>query len=178
MIRKNNLRQRAILICGDLITLNLGLFFAATIKFSNGIEYHDSNYPQLFIAFNIIWILLIWISKGYDILRTENIPARIWKVLGLLVLHGLVISAIWVFFKAYYYSREFLLITYVFLSFTFVIWRILYIYILRLFRKYGLNYRNIIVYGYGDISTELVAFLRLHSEYGYKFRGFFDNSYS
>jgi Undecaprenyl-phosphate glucose phosphotransferase len=39
-----------------------------------------------------------------------------------------------------------------------------------------MNYRNIIVYGYGAISTELVAFFRLHGEYGYKFRGFFDNN--
>ena len=57
----------------------------------------------------------------------------------------------------------------------FITWRILLIYVLRAYRKHGMNYRNIIVYGYGDIARELVAFLRLHTEYGYRFRGFFDN---
>ena len=111
----------------------------------------------------------------YNIARVDTIPSRVWKAIGLLILHGTIISSMWVLAKVYYYSREFLLLTYIFLSVLFVVWRIVFVYLLRFYRKHGLNYRNIIVYGYGDIATKLVAFLRLHGEYGYKFRGFFDN---
>jgi len=175
MIRKNNIKQKSILFLGDLITLNLGLLLSAAIKFYNGIEFHSTNYAQFFITFNLVWFVLVWISKGYVILRTDTIPSRILKVLGVIVLHGMVISSLWVLFKAYYYSREFLVLTYVFLVPLFIIWRTTLVYVLRFYRKHGMNYRNIIVYGYGDIATELVAFLRLHTEYGYNFKGYFDN---
>lgn len=176
MIRKNNIKLKLIFFLGDLITLNTGLFIAASIKFYNGIQYHATTYPRFFIAFNVVWFLLIWVSKGYEIPRTDTIPSRVLRVLGLLFLHGMIISSLWVLVKAYYYSREFLLLTYLFIVPLFIIWRILLIYILRAFRKHGMNYRNIIVYGYGEIAKELVAFLRLHTEYGYKFKGFFDNN--
>jgi len=176
MIRKNNIKQKAILILGDLITLNLGLLLSAAIKFYNGIEFHSTNYSEFFITFNLVWFLLVWISKGYVILRTDTIPSRILKVLGIIVLHGMVISSLWVLFKAYYYSREFLILSYAFLIPLFIVWRTALVSVLRLYRKHGMNYRNIIVYGYGDIATELVAFLRLHTEYGYKFQGYFDNN--
>lgn len=176
MIRKNNLKQNAILLLGDLIALNLGLFIAVTIKFSEGIDpLITKDYNQFFIVFNIVWFLLVWATGRYQISRSDTIPSRIWKVIGLLIMHGMIISTMWVLAKAYYYSREFLLLTYIFLSILFVLWRIVFVYVLRFYRKYGLNYRNIIVYGYGEIATELVAFLRLHNEYGYKFKGFFDN---
>jgi len=175
MIRKNNIKQKSILLLGDFISLNLGLFLAATIKFYNGIEYHASSYPQFFIAFNIVWFVLVWISRGYVILRADTIPSKIWKVLSLLVLHGMVISTLWVSLKAYYYSREFLYLSYAFIIPLLITWRIALVSVLRVYRKHGMNYRNIIVYGYGDVATELVAFFRLHSEYGYKFRGYFDD---
>jgi Undecaprenyl-phosphate glucose phosphotransferase len=175
MVRKNNLKQKIILILGDVISINLGLFFAAAIKFFNGIEYHNGNYPQFFFVFNIVWFLIIWGSQGYEIKRTDTIPSRITKVLGILVLHGMIVSSLWVSFKAYYYSREFLLISYTLLIPILVTWRVAMVSVLRMYRKHGMNYRNIVVYGYGDIATEFVALLRLHSEYGYNFRGYFDD---
>ena len=108
MIRNNNIKQIAILILGDLIALNLGLFLAASIKFDTVIDYHAISYPQFFVLLIVVWFLLVGFSKGYLILRTDSIPSRIWKVIGILVLHGMVISSLWVSFKAYYYSREFL----------------------------------------------------------------------
>ena len=159
MIRKTNLKQNTILILGAFVTLNLGLYIATSIKFGEGIK--DplllTDYNQYFVAFNIVWFLLVWIIGRYQIVRSDTIPSRVWIVVGLLIVHGLIISSLWVVAKAYYYSREFLLLTYVF-SAILVIWRVAFAYILRIYRKYGLNYRNFIVYGYGDIATELVHF--------------------
>jgi len=38
-----------------------------------------------------------------------------------------------------------------------------------------MNYRSVIVYGYGTIADELISFFDKHPEYGYKFKGFFDS---
>jgi putative colanic acid biosynthesis UDP-glucose lipid carrier transferase len=176
MVRRNNIKLKSILLIGDLLTLNLGMYLAGTIKFYNGIEYHATSYPRFFVVFNLVWLIALWISRGYKIPRNETIPARVINVLGLILFHGFIISGLWVIFKTYYYSREFLFLTYSFLIPLLIFWRVVLIYILRFIRKHGLNYRNIIVYGYGDIATELVAFLRLHAEYGYRFKGFFDDN--
>ncbi len=177
MIRTNNIKQNLILFLGDFITLNLGLFIAVSIKFSGGIELWAVNfYNQFFVVFNLVWFLLLWVTKNYAHSRTDTIPFRIWKIIGFIILHGFVISSLWVLAKASYYSREFLVLTYVFLTPLFLVWRIVLVYLLRFYRKLGVNYRNIVVYGYGPIATELVAFLRLHTEYGYKFQGYFDNN--
>lgn len=176
MVRNRNIKQKIIMLFGDMIVINLALFFAASIKFQNGIEYHATTYPQFFVAFNFLWLILIWISDGYQIKRSEHISAKIVRIIGLILLHAMLVSTVWVFAKAYYYSREFLLLTYAFLTPLMLLFRVGLALVLRIYRKHGMNYRNIIVYGYGEIATELVAYFRLHSEMGYRFNGYFDDN--
>ena len=160
---------------GDFTAINLSLFFAASIKFANGIEYHATTYPRFFLAFNILWFALIWFTKGYNIKRSEHLSSRVVKILGLILLHAMLVSTVWVLAKTYYYSREFLVLTYAFMVPLTLLFRMSIAMFIRVYRRHGMNYRNVIVYGYGDISVELVAYFRLHSEMGYKFNGFFDD---
>lgn len=175
MARTLHIKLRVIHYIGDLIALNLALFVASSIKFTDGIENHASQYPLLFIAFNAIWLLLVTISKAYDLPRIERISTRVYQIIGLIAFHGLLIAGLWVGAKAYFYSREFLLLTYAFFSLFMLVWRITLLYAVRIYRKSGLNHRNVIIYGYGDIASELVAFFRVHPEYGYQFKGYFDD---
>jgi len=101
---------------GDLIALNLAITIASVIKFNNGIEFHATQYPVLFLLFNILWISIVSLSKAYELPRTANLGQRIWKIAGTIFIHALLISAFWVVAKAYYYSREFLALTYFFFS--------------------------------------------------------------
>ncbi len=107
--------------------------------------------------------------------RIERISTRVYQIIGLIAFHGLLIAGLWVGAKAYFYSREFLLLTYAFFSLFMLVWRITLLYAVRIYRKSGLNHRNVIVYGYGAIANELVAFFRVHPEYGYQFKGYFDD---
>jgi len=175
MVNSLHIKLKFIHYLGDLIALNLALFVASSIKFGSSIEYQATQYPELFMAFNAIWLLLVTITKAYDLPRTERISTRIYQILGLIALHGLLIAGLWVSTKAYFYSREFLLLTYAFFSLFMLVWRISLLYALRIYRKSGLNYRRVIVYGYGDIAHELEAFFRVHPEYGYQFEGYFDD---
>jgi len=176
MARNFQNRLKFIYYVGDLVALNLGLFLASGIKFANGIEYHATQYPELFIAFNAIWLLLVTLSKAYETSRIERVSTKVYQTLGLIAFHGLLIAGLWVSTKAYFYSREFLLLTYAFFSGSMLIWRTTLLYALRIYRKSGLNHRNVIVYGFGDIASELVSFFRAHPEYGYQFKGYFDDN--
>jgi len=175
MAKSYHIKLKFIYYLGDLAAINLALLLASQIKFANGIEYHATKYPEFFVAFNAIWLLLVTLSSAYELPRIERISTRVYRVLGLIFFHGLLVAGLWVSTKAYFYSREFLLLTYIFFSLIMLIWRIALVYALRIYRRSGLNHKNVIIYGYGAIANELVAFFRLHPEYGYQFKGYFDD---
>ena len=84
MAKSFQIKIKIVYYLGDLAALNLALFIASNIKFANGIEYHASQYPELFIAFNTVWILMVTLSKAYDLPRVERVSSRIYRVLGLI----------------------------------------------------------------------------------------------
>ena len=166
---------KAIYYAGDLIALNLAITIASVIKFNNGIQYHTTQYPILFVLFNISWLVIVYFSNAYDLPRTDKITHRIWKILGTIFVHALVISAFWVIAKAYYYSREFLALTYLFFTIIILFWRVSLIFLLRIYRKIKSSGRNIIIYGYGEVGKELEKFFTKRAEFGYRFKGYFDD---
>jgi len=160
---------------GDLIALNLAIAVASYIKFNNGIEYHATQYPILFVVFNISWLAIVFLSKAYDFPRTAKITKRIWKIVGTIFIHALLISAFWVMAKAYYYSREFLVLTYLAFSILILFWRVSFIVLLRIYRKSKPGGRNVVIYGYGEVGQELEQFFSERAEFGYRFKGYFDD---
>lgn len=91
------------------------------------------------------------------------------------MLHMLIISAFWVYQKAYYYSREYIILVYITLAVLLLIWRTGGIYLLRMYRLQGYNYRKVVIFGFGEVAMELRDFFRIHPESGYKFQGYFSN---
>ncbi len=176
MLGQRDIKLKAFYYLGDVLALNLALFAASSIKFANGIEYHATQYPALFVAFNIIWVFLVTVTRAYNVPRVERVSTRIYRILGLIALHALLIAGLWVIAKAYFYSREFLLLFYGFFTMFMLVWRTVMVYGLRVYRKLGMNHRKVIIYGYGDIADELVLFFRTHPEYGYEYKGLFDDT--
>ena len=101
-----------------------------------------------------------------------------WNLIQLFVLQALLITAFWVFRKAYYYSREHLLITYALLVASVSLWRFLFQFQFNRFRKKGLDFRNVIIVGAGQLSNELLEVFKSNKELGYKFLGFFSDNKS
>jgi len=54
-----------------------------------------------------------------------------------------------------------------------ILYRGVYYYFFRWYRKKGFNYRNVVIAGYGKTSKELVKTFKDHPEYGYKFLNYF-----
>lgn len=163
---------------GDLALLNLSITIAAILKFNNGIQYHAEQYPTLFVLFNILWLLLIAIFKPYEYKRTGKVSKRIQQIILLIIVHALLISGFWVMTKAYYYSREFLLITYVIFVFSSILFHLFLSYLEHAYRLSGKFQKKIIILGYGELANELEIFFRGHPEFGYNFNGYFDNTHT
>ena len=135
----------------------------------------EPPYSYLFGFFNIAWIILTIIANPYKISRTSRFSKIIRTHFAIIVLHLFMITAFIVFQKGYFYSRLHLVLTYSFFTTLIFLWRVAFVYLLRIYRTKGFNRRNVVVLGYGKLTQELEKFFRLHPEHGYKFLGYFDN---
>lgn len=94
---------------------------------------------------------------------------------SLIILHLLLITAFFVIGNAYFFSRDQVLSTYAILTLLIFAWKVFFVYLLRIYRKKGFNFRNVVIVGYGELSEDLRKFFLLHPEHGFKLLGFFDN---
>jgi putative colanic acid biosynthesis UDP-glucose lipid carrier transferase len=162
-------------ILGDLLVLNLAFLSAYYFKFQVMDLLTRPNYLELFAFYNISWLVLSALYQPYKISRTDRLTKVLRRQLNLIIIHLLLITAFFVLGKAYYYSREQIMLTYIAFAFLDFAWKCSFFYSLRMYRKQGFNYRNVVIMGYGELAEDLIAYFRAHPEFGYRFIGAFDN---
>jgi putative colanic acid biosynthesis UDP-glucose lipid carrier transferase len=162
-------------ILGDLLVLNLAFLYAYYYKFQVLDILSRDNYFELFAFYNISWLLLTALYQPFQISRTDRLSKVLRRQLSITVIHLLLITAFFVLGKAYYFSREHILLTYLSFGLLDFTWKAAFFYLLRMYRKQGFNYRNVVIMGYGELAEDLIAYFRAHPEFGYRFIGAFDN---
>lgn len=162
-------------ILGDLLVLNLAFLCAYYYKFGILDILSRESYFELFAFYNISWLLLTALYQPFQISRTDRLSKVLRRQLSLTVIHLLLITAFFVLNKAYYFSREQILLTYLAFGVLDFCWKASFFYTLRMYRKQGFNFRNVVIMGYGDLAEDLIAYFRTHPEFGYRFVGAFDN---
>ncbi|WKN33470.1 sugar transferase [Porifericola rhodea] len=166
---------RTIHVGVDLLLLNLSFLASYFFVFEGINTLYNSPYTGLLFFINISWVLSILIIKPYKISRVSStIPNILVKHYTSILLHALIVAVFFIAFKAFYYSREHLIISYLLLFFMVSLWKAVFTYFLRQYRLQGYNNRKIVIVGYGEIAEELKSFFKRHREYGYRFMGYFD----
>ncbi|GAB2597537.1 sugar transferase [Spirosoma areae] len=159
----------------DFLSLNAAFVGAFWIKFRTVEGVSEPPYASLWWLFNLIWLLQILVIKPYvfprQLFKADHL---VKKLLILMVIHIAVISVFWVGVKAYYYSREHLLITYILFTSLGVASRIGGLIFLREYRARGYNNRRYIIVGYGKLAAAIHSFYETHPEMGFRFLGYFD----
>ncbi|MFP4089136.1 MAG: sugar transferase [Cyclobacteriaceae bacterium] len=168
---------KVIHIAVDFLLLNVSFLASYLLVFDEVHSFFESPYSGLLFFVNVSWLLAILVIKPYHITRVSStIPKVLSKHYTSIILHALVVAVFLMAFKAYYYSREHLFISYILLFFFASLWKAVFTYTLRQYRLQGYNNRRVVIVGYGDVAEDLKAFFVRHREYGYKFMGHFDNN--
>lgn len=166
---------RPLFLTGDMIVLNIAFILAYYFKFENFGRVFEHPYATLLIFSNLVWLLIAFTTRSYSFSRVTSLIKILRGLIVYIMLHMLIISAFWVYQKAYYYSREYIILVYITLAVLLLIWRTGGIYLLRMYRLQGYNYRKVVIFGFGEVAMELRDFFRIHPESGYKFQGYFSN---
>ncbi len=162
-------------LIGDFFLLNISFFATYTYTSHLFIIPFSEKYFNLLLLINICWLFTIVFLKIYDIYRVTQIEKIILNLIKAILLHILLISTMIVMFKAHHYSREYLLINYSVFIVLVLFWRILFMRILKIYRKLGFNYRKVVIIGAGPVGSALLNFFNSDQSYGYHFVGFFDD---
>ncbi|MDO6391139.1 undecaprenyl-phosphate glucose phosphotransferase [Pontibacter sp. BT731] len=136
------------------------------------------TYANFLVYALIAWFMctsLLGIYKFYRVTRLLKIVVNVLKVT---LLYLILIEAILNILNTQVFSRSFLLHHYLILACLVILWRIIVITSLRVYRKKGYNYRKVIIIGYTAPGKELRRFFKNHPEHGYRFLGFFDDKHA
>jgi len=164
---------RFIYVSGDLFLLNIIFFISYFIRFkTTNLDFH---YLSLLLYFNLIWLFISFLLDNYEVSRVDGYTRVTKMMLQSVILHFLSVTAVFVFIKADYFSRYFLGYHYLIFLTIIILWRRGMVYILRFFRKRGFNFKQFIVLGYSELGEKLMTYFAHNPEFGYKFRGIFDN---
>ncbi|MCR9249725.1 MAG: undecaprenyl-phosphate glucose phosphotransferase [bacterium] len=161
-------------LIADLISLNVSIGLANLYRFDN-LLYVDEKYGVLHLFLNITWMAIFYSTKLHESNRESKILDVINKVLLALVINLSIIFAMWVATRSYFYSREHLFYTYLSFSFLIITWRVVFYYSIRIYRRKGYNYRNVMVVGYGETAHGIVNYIKNNPSLGYRFHGYLDN---
>ena len=159
----------------DLVLFDLSFLIAYLIRFNNGI-FLTEDYLSLLIVFNLIWVFSAPYNKAYDINRFSSIRKFSSSLFYAFVLHLFLASACLVAFKAYGFSRLFLVYTYSISLVFLLLLRILYFLVIRHYRKTGYNAKKAIIVGTGKSAKQLYDYFHSGMSSGHSFMGFFEDN--
>ncbi|MDW3196174.1 MAG: undecaprenyl-phosphate glucose phosphotransferase [Cytophagales bacterium] len=155
-----------------MLTLNLSYTLASFIKFGMHL-YGSEEHVQLQVALNLIWILIFYSSNLHNLNRDHRLADQVNKILTSLVINVSVVLTLW-FVVNPAYSRQLIFLTFFFFSSSAVIWRIVWFYLIRFYRKRGYNVRHVAMVGYEGLAERMIRFIKSNPGLGYNLVGIFD----
>jgi putative colanic acid biosynthesis UDP-glucose lipid carrier transferase len=167
--------RKEINIIGDIVFLNVTYFLVYFFSIGEFDTLFRSIYFELQLYFNIAWIASSYFVKVHDTSRIASIERVIRKLLNALGLFLILIFAFLGIKEGSYY-KLFVFYAYCSTSFGLVVFNIGFVLFLKYYRSVGYNYRNVIIVGYGKISSDLRKYFTYNPELGYRFMGYFDNN--
>ena len=164
-------------VIGDLIALNLAFLITYYIRFGTLEGILDDPYWYLELIFNVLWGGIAIFARTYQISRLEDYLTIARKNLRAIAWHFALVAVLLVLLQEYRYSRFHLLISYTIFAVLVLLWRLLIIWALSVYRRSGYNQMRIVIVGYGKAGLDLYNFVSKNKDRGYQFLGFFDDKF-
>ena len=169
--------RKQINLIGDILFLNVTYFLVYYFSIGEFDSLFRSVYFELQLFFNIAWIISAYFIKVYEIGRVASIERVIRRLLNALALYLILIFA-FLGIKDGIYFKLFVFYAYCFTSFALTFFNLGFVIFLKYYRRFGYNYRKVVIAGYGKIATDLRRYFTYNPEFGYRFMGYFDNDSS
>ena len=155
-------------ILAHLLIINGAIFFVS-----------DKNYlnPLFLIYINTIWLLISYYSNFYRVYRYTSAIRLISQIVIQFLVFFLAYFAFFGIFKeGLVVNNQLKVFLIIFTGIS--IFKILYFYLLKIYRNGGLNFRNVVVIGLDPTSKKITEIFNAENDLGYRFKGFFTDKKS
>ena len=159
----------------DVLLLNLAQLSSFYLRFQHLKNFDFEQVRTVFLLTNLIWIALVLYHDSYKIIRVERIETTLRRTFKILVLHALIISFFIIALKYYDVSRLRLLYFYLLFMVYLVLFRYLFMKIIKGIRVSGYNFKQVLIVGATPSGLKIAETLTLDLSYGYRVVGFADD---
>lgn len=166
---------RFLFLLGDLLIINIAALAAALLyPISN--QLFSRDLMILLLIINLCWLALSFFFNPYKFSRVSRF-AKILRIhFSFIFFHAIAVLAVIYILGLKTIGNETLItilpISLVLLFF----WRVFYFYLNKIIINKKLNFKNVVIVGFGDLAWEMRKFFRLHPEFGFRFLGYFDQN--
>jgi putative colanic acid biosynthesis UDP-glucose lipid carrier transferase len=163
---------RLIFLLGDLFILNL-VVVVASFYFPLTQEFSTTKLVYLLTLFNGFWLTLSFLINPYKFSRVSPFFKIIRVHFSFILTYFLCIISALFLYKSnvnVYHTSILIGSTTCLLLF----WRLFFIVLNKAIINRKLNFKNVVIVGYGDLAFDMRNFFRFHPEHGYRFLGYFD----
>ncbi len=139
----------------------------------------DDNYtsPSFILYINSTWLLISYFTKFFKESRTTKVIKIIGQLLSQFFLFFLAYFAFFGIFKeGQMVDNQLKVFLIIFIGIT--LFKFVYFYLLKLYRKGGLNFRNVVVIGIDPTTEKIAEVFDTKNYFGYRFKGFFSEKES
>lgn len=164
------LKLRLLFSFGDVFHLTLAFLLAYRIMFFS-LDISD-KYLFLLVIVNLSWLLLGFFFGLFDYERASRFELVLSNLLKAVIVHALITSTLLFSLKTNSFSYNHLYYTFGLSYLILFVWRIFSVFFIKKYRRLGYNYKEIVIIGAAEKSTQLAQFF-LNNEHGYKLQAFF-----
>ena len=165
-----------ILICIDTFII-LASFGFAKIILSELNQFTLADHSSLYAIFILCWVLGAIILNVYYLDNISRPQRIITSTITGMVVHNLIFWSYILFIAPYSYSPVFVGVTYGIFAITTVSVKTILLKIYRQYRNMDINRKNVIIIGYTEQGKRLREFFENSEALGYRFLGYFDDSF-
>jgi len=166
-----------ILVIGDLLFLNLSFFVAYYLQFEKSPLHNTQDYySALVVVSNLAWLVDVYMLNIYAVSRVGKWEKIIWNIFKAIVVHSFLLAIFVIAIKNFEFSRLFFAAYYGVFVITLLSWRIVFVWMIMLYRQSGYNYRNVAIIG-GTKAEDILQYFLSAKFHGYNLKAVFDDNF-
>ena len=167
---------RQILLFWDLILLNISYAVSFIFRYGDISLIFTQERKTIWLISNILWATYIVYFRAFKLIRVERIEKLLASLFKVLFLHLVSVTLLIVILKYVEISRLRIFYFYLLFSCLLILFRIIFIKVIKWLRANGFNAAKVIIIGKNENSINLSNILTSDLTNGFQFLGFFDDT--
>ena len=136
----------------------------------------QGHYLSLGAIWTLLWIVIALLINNYETENLKHVDKLIKSTVKSLTIHVCLLF-LYLFFAPYYYSSLFIVATYLLTGVFSIALKVTLLYSYRYLRNLNSNTVRYVVVGYTPGGRNIFRYLKKNQKFGYRFMGFFDDTY-